>query len=189
MKKIALTGAHGVGKTTLANAVREALGVKGYPVQLAPELPREICGIVGNPEFFRQGENTLAKQMALLYGQVQLEYTMGIVPPRELILTDRTLADHWAYTVHFFRGELEKQDLFRVLETMIAQYLSTYSLIGYVPIEFAPLDDGIRESDAPFQAAIDRLIKKFMDDHSIPYITVSGTVEQRQKQYMAHLGV
>ena len=60
-------------------------------------------------------------------------------------------------------------------------------LIVYVPIEFDPVDDGVRSTDVIKQARIDFFIRNILDTAQIPYITVHGTVEERVAQVEAAL--
>jgi hypothetical protein len=57
----------------------------------------------------------------------------------------------------------------------------------YVPIEFEIEDDNFRNIDKDFQAKIDFLTKNILDTTNVPYITVTGTVEERVKQVEAAL--
>ena len=60
-------------------------------------------------------------------------------------------------------------------------------LFVYVPIEFALEDDGVRNVDPDHQAKIDFFIKNMLDTTDTPYITVTGTVEERVAQVEAAL--
>jgi hypothetical protein len=55
-------------------------------------------------------------------------------------------------------------------------------LVVYTPIEFPLVTDGVRSEDPAYQELIDFLIKNILDTSKIPYITVTGTVEERKAQ-------
>src|SRR5262245_41170444 len=73
MIKVAFSGAHGTGKTSLLTHVADLLGDSG--VRICKEVPREIIGTVGDPTFFRLGQNTPLRQMLVLLQQVVDEQT------------------------------------------------------------------------------------------------------------------
>jgi nicotinamide riboside kinase len=168
-----------VGKTTLANELSRRLPSKGYScVCLTPEVPRVICSLAADPTFFRRGKNNALKQILLLYGQLQYEHFSS--PKTDgVLICDRSVLDHWAYTKYFFAQEFEAGDVLALYETLVSEYCRSYSRLFYVPIEFPPSDDGTRESDVAFQAAIDDTISAFLTNHDIEYTTVAGTVDQR----------
>jgi hypothetical protein len=58
-----------------------------------------------------------------------------------------------------------------------------------VPIEFLPIDDGVRESDVEFQKSIDILIQQFLRQHNLPYMMVHGTPQERCDQIIQVLMV
>jgi thymidylate synthase/nicotinamide riboside kinase len=176
--KLALTGSHGTGKTTLISAIAEKLAEKKVSFELVREIPRVVCESVDDDRFFRQDANTFAKQTLLLQGQMQAELAAGLDSP-ELILCDRALLDHWIYTAHFHRSGLAEQKILDVYVSTIAQHCQTYDLIFYLPIEFVAVDDGVREADLEFQKAIDRDIRSFLEKHGFKFITVTGTVAVR----------
>lgn len=186
MTKIAFTGAHGVGKTTLTQALVAHLRSNGMVVEMTAEVPRLICDRAGDPTLFRRSNNTPLRQMLILLGQIDIEARPTDTSP-DLLVCDRTLLDHWAYTKHFFRDILQQEGVLDLYEQFVAEYCRTYDRVFYLPIEFAPLDDGTRESDLEFQRAIDELIADAMQVHNLPYITVTGRVEERRDQVLAVL--
>lgn len=172
--KIAFTGAHGVGKTTLINELKKRLGDE-IKLEVTKEVPRIICEIVNDPEYFRRTNNTLPKQLAILLGQIVLEYN---TKKSSLLICDRTIFDHWAYTTYLFKDEIDNS-LSSSIEYFLIQHMKSYDLIFYLPIEFKVEDDGTRESDESFQANIDSIILKNLNDNKLDFIKISGSIEQR----------
>lgn len=183
--RVAITGAHGVGKTTLTTEVVRSLKAIGIVTLNTPEVPREICETVGDPEFLRRGRNSIAKQLSILLGQVTTERILEHADRSQVVLCDRGVIDHWAYTKAQFGSELEQQQLLPVVDRYVREYMLTYDLVAYVPIEFAPVDDGVREGDVEFQQLIDSEIQTLLDSYGITPIQLSGPVVDRVAMLVA----
>ena len=174
--RIALIGAHGTGKTTLATALADELRMRQISVEVTPEIPRIICDRAENPEYFRRGNNKLLKQILLLVGQPIYEQAAG---HSSVCVCDRSILDHWAYTKHFFFDEMITEKIAGHLEFLVAKHMNSYDQLFYVPIEFSAEDDGTREGDADFQSAIDREIRDLLSTHAIEHRRVNGSVGER----------
>jgi thymidylate kinase len=174
--KIALAGSHGTGKTTLAECLREKLIALDIVATITEETPRLICDLVDDQEYFRRGNNSLTKQLMISLGQLVLEEQSRT---SDIQICDRTLMDHLAYSMYLFPEEILENDFLTIYEKFIAEHCKSYDKIFYFPIEFKPVDDGMREADEAFQAEIDRLILMYFHKHLIPYETVRGSVENR----------
>lgn len=174
--KIAFTGAHGVGKTTLINSIKRRLAQE-IDIEVTEEVPRIICEIVNDPEYFRRANNTLPKQLLILLGQVILEYKKR----SNTLICDRTIFDHWAYTTFLFKDEIDKS-LSKSIELFLIEHMRSYDMIFYLPIEFEVEDDGTRESDRRFQADIDSIILNNLERNKLDYKRISGSIEERAKK-------
>jgi nicotinamide riboside kinase len=183
-RRIALTGSHGTGKTTLANALVAHLAGNGVVATSVPEVPRQVCAAAGDPEFFRRENNSLTRQITLLYGQPVYERRAEADGP-SMVVCDRTVLDHWAYTTALFEEALRAEALDKVLAAFTSSYMPSYDLIAYVPIEFGPVDDGTREGDVEFQQQIDRRIRDLLTEFAVEHIVVRGSVEERLAQLLA----
>jgi predicted ATPase len=175
MRKIALTGAHGTGKTTLAKALAndlESLGRLGA----CREAPRLIIERVGDPEFFRRGNNTPARQAMIFLEHVLEEQRQAV--NCDILITDRTLVDHLAYTAILF-PDAEKSLEFEVYKKISFETLGDYGTIFKLPIEFTLVDDGVREAELEFQVAIDRKIDDLYREAKVAPVVVSGSVKER----------
>jgi nicotinamide riboside kinase len=186
--RVAFVGAHGTGKTTLVEALGELLDSLGIKSSITPEVPRIICESAGDATYFRRGNNSLSKQILLLVGQPIYEVAAA-AGGASVLLCDRSILDHWAYTRHLFMKELEDEDALPPLNNLIAKHCQSYNFIFYVPIEFAPLDDGTREGDLDFQMAIDEEIRGLLKLYELTYHTINGTVPERVAQVMSELNL
>lgn len=179
--KIGFVGSHGTGKTTLVSCLQDHLTQCNIKSCITPEIPRIICDINNDQEFFQRHKNTIVKQLLLLVGQpiYELEsYDSGYT----VVLCDRALLDHWAYTRYLFRETLKSDNAIEIVDEFVTRYCQSYDYIFYLPIEFKPIADGIREGDSDFQKNIDEEIKELLTKLSIKHHTLTGTVSERVSQ-------
>jgi len=187
IKHVALVGAHGVGKTTLINSLRAHYIEEGLiSIHTTPEIPREICERAGDPEFFRRGVNEPLRQALILFGQATEDRTV-ISKSEGLLISDRSVIDHWAYTTCLFEAEFKAASVFEHFEKMVVDYSKCYDALFYIGIEFPPRDDGTRESDADFQLDIDRRIRATLKRSAFSYTTLKGSVEERRDAFISGL--
>ena len=174
--KIALTGAHGTGKTTLAANLSQRLQSQ-MSVIVTPEVPRLFIQETGDASFFKRGQNTVERQFLILMRQLEVEHLLSEVGP-DLVICDRTIVDHWAYTRQLFpsRTSAPEGDLW---QDFVFRWARTYDAIIRLPPEFPPVDDGVRESDLDFQSAIDRRIQELYRTIGIKLRTARGSLKER----------
>lgn len=179
--KVAISGAHGTGKTTLLRALTQSIP----NISTLPEIPRILIELNDDPEQLRRGNNTLDRQLAIIAAQMAYEgqaVATGSVP----LLTDRTVGDHWAYTVALFESELNRPSV-RLTEQSVRRWLTTYDFIFFLSPEFPPEDDGVRESDVDFRDEIDGILKDLYTDAGVTTMSLTGTIEERSRQLRGHL--
>jgi len=174
--KFALTGAHGTGKTTLIKSLMERLAPTSQVIE-TPEAPRLITEEVGDPEFFRRGNNSFDRQCLILARQLEVE-AKAADAGNQIVLCDRTIMDHWAYTRHAFPERCLTPEG-KLWEAMVFRWVKTYDQIVYLTPEFAPVDDGVREADLSFQMEIDRELRRLYANAGVKHEAVTGTVVQR----------
>jgi nicotinamide riboside kinase len=181
-----LVGAHGTGKTTLARRIVSEPNAVGQNliISMTPEIPRIICSVVGDNEYLRRNKNTLLKQLLLLVGQPIYEGEHS--READVLVCDRSILDHWAYTKALFSKEIPP-DIEHVLTDFLKKHLRSYDLLAYVPIEFAVQDDGIREGDSDFQANIDSIIHESLVHWAIPFIVIRGSADARSSALIHHI--
>lgn len=171
-KRIILTGAQGTGKTTLMN-------------ELTKDGTRAISHIRKTAEEYNiDVSNATEEGQKIFYSTLKKELSS-----KKNYVSDRGLTCVAAYTFNkAITGEISKK-------TADKQYLEFVKfmdknpdvLIVYVPVEFDVEADGVRSEDIIFQSKIDFLIKNILETTGVPYITVTGTVEERLAQIEAAL--
>tara|TARA_R110001606_G_scaffold325391_1_gene472080 strand:+ start:1531 stop:2100 length:570 start_codon:yes stop_codon:yes gene_type:complete len=175
MLKIAVSGAHGTGKTTLCEFLEQNAD-RELDLAICREVPRIIIETVGDPGFFKRGSNTISRQLLIFLYQMEEERKKGA--GRRSLLCDRTPVDHLAYTISN-HGEFRNTEEYVALRSLIAEWLATFDIIFKVPIEFQVQDDGVREGAVDFQVEIDLLIDELYAEYLVPVVVVTGSVEQR----------
>lgn len=163
--KVIFCGSQGTGKTTVLNVFKN----EGYPVitEVVRILARE--------------ENVKINEMGDEEGQIKIfnKYKELLTTENDYI-SDRGMQDVIAYTLYLVgQGKVHKRILWEQITELDDFAHNNNALICYFPIEFPVVNDGLRSTDEKFRSFIDVNIKKILDILDIPYITVTGTVEDR----------
>lgn len=154
--KYAVMGTHGVGKTTLATALRTALKIKnpGLRVSVAPELAR-ICP-------FPLNENmTVASQQWIFNTQIKMELEYERIT--DILVCDRTIIDGLAYATYggFF-------DFVRAHTRIAMDWFKSYDKVYWIrPQGHDIFKDDFRSTDADFQVAVDQYFKEMVEDFDL----------------------
>lgn len=168
-KRLILTGAHGVGKSTILNHYKDL----GY--NCITEVVRNLTktGVNINEMGDDVGQKTIFKEYQKL-----LKSKKGYI-------SDRGLVDVLSYTCSHAIAEDNEEGPMKKLADK--QYMTAAKFyhdnpdieICYFPVEFPVVDDGLRSTNEEFRAEIDFLIKTFLDSAELKYHTITGTVEER----------
>lgn len=165
--KIAICGAGGTGKKSLANALGDKLGI--------PTIQGVVrkCHILGHKI---NKSATIQDEIAIFFAYLWtvLEY--------EEFVSAGSLIDVLAY-MHYVverTGDKHVKLLQRAINNcshLLAN--SSYSVFLYLPIEKKPSPDGIRSVDMKFQQAIDANIKYYLNAFDIDYLPISGSKKDK----------
>lgn len=171
---ITVTGAHGVGKTSL---IEEAIARTGNreDISVIREPAREIAtrGFYVNDKISLDG---VFEYLGYCLAEVRQVQT-------KLVLTDRSILDLYAYIrdqfPHRFSCSLERL----IIEQIHAEQHKTRLYI-YLPIEFPMEQDDLRPADLEYQAYIDGVIRELLDYFELPTLEVRGTIEERTSKLL-----
>src|SRR5436853_453845 len=145
MKKIALVGSHGIGKTTIAYELAGAIKRRGERVELITEIARE-CPFPLNdqatPEAFQW----------IIARQIQLEIEKAA--RADVLICDRSVLDNFAYYIRLYG---RSGDRYEALSRFCSYWTTTYDWLIRLPLAAPPSDDGFRSTDLKFQAEIDEI--------------------------------
>jgi nicotinamide riboside kinase len=159
--RVAITGAHGVGKSTLADELSEVLAV---PVLSTPGRTLASRGLPVNEEATVTSQ-TLAWLLQYRFEREQSDW----VAPRSLI-------DVWAYTVQAAERHeptpvesVLLEELERSTPVAVAE---RYDELIYIPPRIALQADEVRPSGEGFQRSTDEAIVSVLARWQIPYTTL-----------------
>lgn len=184
--KVAIVGSHGTGKTTLVQAVGDALAAEGKAVDVVPEASRHLIESVGDPAWLQRQHNNLPRQLLILIAQYALEEA-HVSDESDVVLCDRSMLDHVAYTRLLYEQEAPP-DYWAKLVEFVEQHMATYDHLVYLPCEFALADDGVREPDDAYRQAVADRLRALLDASGRHYEVVGGSVGERVARVMALLG-
>lgn len=167
--RIAFTGAHRVGKTTLAEEIADSL--PGYTYRSEPYLQLEEEGYVFSeiptPEDYRE----------------QFRFSVAQLNDSEDdVIFDRCPLDLLAYIAATGKTT-DLSDLYEEMTTA----MSHIDLLVFVPVE-EPDVIGCPESDLPdLRQEVHRTLEDWMGDLDLNILEVSGTIENRKQQLLDKL--
>ncbi len=167
--RIGLTGSHSTGKSSIARNFSNHI----------EEIARGVIAEKWHPDTLSK-EELDDFELVIMKKQIEAENTM------QDFISDRTVIDVLAYATTMCRPSMTAR-----LKDMAEMHLkdNPYDLVFYIPIEFPLEKDGVRFEDDSYQKIIDLQILKYLKRYKIPYITLTGTLEERLKQIAWHIEV
>jgi len=159
--RIAITGAHGTGKSTLGRRIANEFDL----VEL--RTPGRLLAERGHPVNL---EATVASQTLAWLLQLQLEASA------RRWVANRTLLDVWAYAA--LAGErsettaLEKELLNQLERTTRSIWNGRYDVLFYTPPRIPLAADDVRSADPEFQAATDAKIRVGLRRWRLSYVPI-----------------
>ncbi|WP_160716745.1 ATP-binding protein [Chitinophaga solisilvae] len=167
--KIAIAGAHKVGKTTLAEELLQHL--PGYTFETEPYYQLETSG-------YEFSEIPVAEDFI-----EQFNYSAALLSRSEdNVIFDRCVIDILAY-LHVIDPGRNIQRLFETAQTVMAGI----DLLVFVPVEEPDLIPG-HQTDLPkLRRQVNDLLYDWIGDFGIETIEVSGTLSDRSGQVLAEI--
>ncbi|NLK53114.1 MAG: ATP-binding protein [Syntrophomonadaceae bacterium] len=160
--RIAISGSHGVGKTTLSIALANATGI--------PRIS-EIARNVAQKQEYKTTEeikNASLEDRIVFQKAILLEQATQESLHRAGFISDRSIFDTIAYSKYY---DLPK-GMVAVAESTAITNSTKYDLIIYCPIpgNTSPVDDGFRLTDLKSQLIIDKYIRKLLNKALCPVL-------------------
>jgi nicotinamide riboside kinase len=146
--KIAFIGSHSVRKSNAVHAFASTIGRAGRSVEVGREVVRF------NPLGLNEGA-TVEAQLWVLMAQVQQE--LELAPRAEVLVTDRSVVDNFAYYLRVTGGE----DPFGV-EPLIRRWASTYDFSVRLLPDVGLQADGVRSTNDAFRDEIESILDRIL---------------------------
>jgi thymidylate kinase len=176
-KRIIITGASGVGKTTLVELLAPLLSLP-----IIPEVARVLCKELGYDKIGDIPDQEGFKRK-VLQRQIEEENRLGT------FISDRSALDSWVLWQRWNICQAMTFDTEIYYGTARSQ-ASAYTDIIYVPPMFPPPNDGFRWIDTDYQRQIDRIVRMTLHDWELwghTYVVRAANVEARVKEVMQWL--
>lgn len=173
MPKIAISGSHSTGKSTLINALKEIPSITNRFV-FKGEILRDIkkAGIDIN----EYGSDDTQRIVMARF----LEYS--IIPN---CIIDRCAMDGLVYTTYLYeRNQVSKKTL-RIAEAIFQNV--RYDMHFYIAPEFDIVPDGIRSENVEFRDRIAEIFEEYFQSYNIEPLRLTGDVENRVNQFTSAL--
>ena len=176
LTRVAFSGAQSTGKTTLLNALRKSADFKDC--KFYDEITRQI-----KEQGFKINEQgTDATQLAIMQ-----EHKRRVnAKDSGLVIFDRCSLDGLVYTQFLYnKGQVSKDTLdeaTKVFEETIMQW----DAIFFLRPEFEIVDDGVRSVNVEFHRNIVFLFDYFIEKYNLQVIQLTGSVEDRVKQFVEY---
>lgn len=152
--KIAFIGTHATGKTTMSYQLVGYLKEKGFNVGHVHEIVRD-CPFPVNEA------TSLIAQRWVIFNQIINEDHVMLKHNSEHLICDRSVLDNYAYLYNALKKDNP------VLKNLTFDHMATYDLLFLVPINAEYLkNDGFRSVDKEFQTAIDKTIRRLLQENS-----------------------
>lgn len=161
--KIAISGTHGSGKSTLVSELYSKLKKKNIRVNTTTEVARKSI-------FLASKEISPAMQLDLFGKQISEE--MEASRNCDLLLCDRSIIDILMYTKLFFPNNPQAKMFSSAMEDFIKTYHKTYRYIFKLSTIYNTnlVKDDIRPKDLKIQQDADKAIEKEFQNLGIEYI-------------------
>jgi predicted ATPase len=177
--RIVLTGASGVGKTSLAFLLGKELGL-----EVIPEVARELCHQMGY-----QSPTEIPDQQ-VFRGQV-LDAQIAEENKRAALIADRCTIDAWVMWQRWQICSAMTYDTEAYYDKCRKQ-AQTYTHVIYIPPLFVAPDDAFRWTEPDYVKQVDRLTRMTLYDWALwdrTYTIQSADLESRVKEVRAWLSI
>lgn len=168
--RIAIVGSHSTGKTTLAKALSDTIGIPYVRGDFAMEIAHKIAPEKSMDQLLPEEHWEVQKKI--------LEGYQNMLNNTSFFVTDATIFTWNAYTEQFVgKDRLKKNPQYTQYKKILEELRQKYSHVFYLPPEIPLKADGFRPKSNALRLSLDKAILKELS--SIPYITLTGSLQNR----------
>lgn len=157
-QRIIVTGASGVGKTTLVEMLAPLLSLS-----VIPELGRKLCHDLGYERIGDIPEQEDFKNK-VLQAQIEAENHAGS------FISDRSTIDCWVLWQRWNICQAMTYDT-ETYYNKARKQAERYTHIIYIPPMFPPVEDGFRWTEPDYQKQIDRIVRMTIFEWQLSHVT------------------
>jgi nicotinamide riboside kinase len=169
MIRVAISGSHSTGKSTLLKALAEKLAAQGKRVGVGLEPIRAVAKRQRNSSDQR---NVYVNLLAEHFRRLN-------VADLDLALYDRSLFDFRTYLKLDAPGETA---LIELTDELLPRYAAEFDLFLYMPLEIPLTPDGHRPTDEGYRRKVDAELRSLMAKAGVQIVEISGDVDARVAQ-------
>jgi predicted ATPase len=170
LKRYALCGAHGTGKTTVLKDIADDL-IDTYKIN-------PIFNTSNARKLFEIGKDLNDKGGEFVQYVVQASHVSRFAEVNWF--ADRCVVDGWAYMMAAYHKDIIDHNCYAAVTSMMNYFIPLYTQIFYVPIEFEMEVDGIRKVDTEYQKEIDGYMSEELSHYSNVTIVKGSRAARRE---------
>jgi len=163
--KIALSGAHGQGKTTLLNELKKDIRYKHF-------------NFINSPTRQLMSEGNIINESGNANTQLLIMMQHFKNTCCDDAVFDRCVIDGLAYSLYFW-SEISKNQLSNTFIELFNHTIKQYDVIFYIKPELILTDDGTRSQDIKFFNSVVNNFNNVLKEYNIKYTELKGTVKER----------
>jgi nicotinamide riboside kinase len=169
--KIAISGAHCVGKTTLIKAIQSSGLFKDYEIKT--EIVRSLMekGIKINKGADPGSQITILEE----------HYKIALNNPR--FITDRCSVDAFVYSIWDYLEGNYTFEQHKSFENLFLSSKDLYDQHFFIEPEFPIIKDNVRDEDESYRNKLNGLFKAVYQKYSIPFVHLTGSTEWRYQVF------
>jgi len=165
MLRVSISGAHSVGKSTLAKHLINHYSSQ-YKVVEIREVARQLI-----QSGFKMSQH-ITEYGIINYINRYLKLERNLIG--DILISDRSLIDLLAY-IKANKAKKIRNEFISLVEEAVYLESKQYDLYIYIPIEIPFEEDGIRPSDLYYRELVDNKIRELLDTYKTNWIKINGS--------------
>lgn len=174
--KILISGAQGVGKTTLINRLKETLKFDFVFEEVVRQIAKRGFKV-------NQAGNDATQEEVINAHLQNLE-----CDDSKIALYDRGILDCCAYSLDLKSKDKISDFTLAKIEYILKSNIQKYDLIFYIEPEFVIQNDGFRDTSKEYQTKITQCFENLIKKYKIEVVRLSGNVETRLQTILNEIG-